>query len=292
VSSQAFYLTLPTGSLGQRFCVFHPAGGAVMRGAVVFVHPFAEEMNRSRRMAALQARAFAANGFAVLQMDLLGCGDSSGDFNDACWEAWVADVRQAVEWLAQRAGGPLWLWGLRAGCLLAAEAAAELDRAVNLLFWQPATSGKLLLQQFLRQRLAADLVSGSAKGAISVLRHELATQGRLEVSGYALGIDLANGLEGAALRPVQSVLAVHWLELTQHPSDAEMSPAAMRSIADWRSAGVQVFESVIRGPMFWQTVEIEDAPELLVASCAALLAGNSQYWPWNRPLDLNAKARR
>jgi len=259
VSSKAFYLALPTGSLGQRFCVFHPADGAVARGAVVFVHPFAEEMNKSRRMAALQARAFAAKGFAVLQMDLLGCGDSSGDFNDASWAAWVADVRHAVEWLAQRASGPLWLWGLRAGCLLAAEAAGGLDRAVNLLFWQPATSGKLLLQQFLRQRLAADLVSGSSKGAISVLRNEL-------------GVDLANGLEGAALRPVQSVLAVHWLELAQHHSDAEMSPAAMKSIADWRSAGVQVFESVVRGPMFWQTVEIEEAPELLAASCAALLA--------------------
>lgn len=243
-----------------------------MRGAVVYVHPFAEEMNKSRRMAALQARAFAADGFAVLQMDLLGCGDSSGDFNDASWAAWVADVQQAVEWLAQRVSGPLWLWGLRAGCLLAVEAASGLDRAVNLLFWQPATSGKLLLQQFLRQRLAADLLSGSAKGAIAGLRNELSAQGRVEVSGYALGIDLANGLEGAALRPVQSVLAVHWLELAQSHGGAEMSPVARRSIAEWRSAGIQVIESVVRGPMFWQTVEIEEAPELLIASCAALFA--------------------
>jgi hypothetical protein len=53
-----FFLDTPD---GQRFCLFHPPG-APCRGAVVYVHPFAEEMNRSRRMAALQARALAAQG--------------------------------------------------------------------------------------------------------------------------------------------------------------------------------------------------------------------------------------
>ncbi len=70
-----------------------------MRGAVVYVHPFAEEMNKSRRMAALQSRALAAAGFAVLQIDLLGCGDSSGDFGDASWDEWIDDVLLAVRWL-------------------------------------------------------------------------------------------------------------------------------------------------------------------------------------------------
>jgi len=42
-------------------------------------------MNKSRRMVALQARALAGRGFAVLQMDALGCGDSAGDMQDATW---------------------------------------------------------------------------------------------------------------------------------------------------------------------------------------------------------------
>ncbi len=49
-------------------------------------------MNKSRRMAALQARAFAAMGFGVLQIDLFGCGDSSGDFSDARWDIWKQDL--------------------------------------------------------------------------------------------------------------------------------------------------------------------------------------------------------
>jgi hypothetical protein len=37
---------------GQRFAIFHPAATPKPRGAVLYAHPFAEEMNKSRRMAA------------------------------------------------------------------------------------------------------------------------------------------------------------------------------------------------------------------------------------------------
>ena len=128
--TEAFFLPIPSLSGGQRFCVYHPAQGGVMRGQVLYVHPLAEEMNKSRRMAAQQARALSTAGFAVLQIDLLGCGDSSGDFGDATWSAWIDDVLAACHWLRIRrtsvnsAGStksvPLWLWGLRSGCFGAA----------------------------------------------------------------------------------------------------------------------------------------------------------------------------
>jgi exosortase A-associated hydrolase 2 len=152
--AQAFFLAVETPVPGQRFCLFHPAQGDVVRGRVVYVHPFAEEMNKSRRMAARGARALAAAGFSVLQIDLHGCGDSSGDFGDASWQGWIDDVLRASRWLggrdADHAAAPLWLWGLRAGCLLAAAAAARLDEACNFCFWQPVTAGRQQLQQFLR----------------------------------------------------------------------------------------------------------------------------------------------
>src|SRR5665647_3289851 len=122
-------------------------------------------------MAALQSRALAQAGYAVLQIDLLGCGDSSGDFGDATWQGWVSDVVQGCHWLRsqsnfQCAGSgqrPLWLWGLRAGCLLAVEAARQVGEPCNFLFWQPPAAGKPLLQQFLRLKVAADLLGGQAK---------------------------------------------------------------------------------------------------------------------------------
>jgi hypothetical protein len=60
----------PGAAGGPRFAVLHRPPGTP-RGLVVFVHPFAEEMNKARRMAALQARALAGHGWAVLMSDLL-----------------------------------------------------------------------------------------------------------------------------------------------------------------------------------------------------------------------------
>ena len=70
MNTEAFFL--PAGD-GQRFCLYRPAEfapGGGTRGHVVFVHPFAEEMNKSRRMAALQA---IAAGISATPLGLLGC---------------------------------------------------------------------------------------------------------------------------------------------------------------------------------------------------------------------------
>src|SRR6476620_8431972 len=105
---------------GRRFCLYHaPRAEKECRGAFIYVHPFGEEMNKSRRMAAMQARAFAAMGFGVLQIDLFGCGDSSGEFREARWNIWKQDLAVARSWLGNRVAAPVSLWGLRLGALLA-----------------------------------------------------------------------------------------------------------------------------------------------------------------------------
>ena len=107
---------------GDRFCLLHAPAQQQQphKGGIVYVHPFAEEMNKSRRMAALQSRRLAALGYAVLQIDLFGCGDSSGDIADADLDVWLRDLDAAAEWLAGQGHRPLYLWGLRLGALLAA----------------------------------------------------------------------------------------------------------------------------------------------------------------------------
>src|SRR5205823_606352 len=158
------------------------------------LHPFAEEMNKSRRMAALQARAFAARGYAVLQIDLLGCGDSSGGFDDARWSRWKHDVRNAQRWLSDHAEGPMHLWGLRLGALLAADCAREQDASfASLLMWQPVTSGAQFMTQFLRLRLTNEMLSGAAaRGGVEPLRAQLAAGRALEIGGYELTPELAS----------------------------------------------------------------------------------------------------
>ena len=269
MNTQAFFLPSDGPAGGQRFCLYHPAQGEAARSAIVYVHPFAEEMNKSRRMAALQSRAFAQAGHAVLQIDLLGCGDSSGDFGDARWTDWVNDIVQASHWLQSRAQAPLWLWGLRAGCLLAADAAHRLNKLSGLLFWQPATSGKLVLQLFLRLKTASDMLAGEAKQAMQRMRARLAAGESVEVAGYHLAGALASSLEEAALAPATHVPRLEWLELATR-ADAALSPASAAKLSQWQDARRVVRSQMVNGPSFWQTTEIEEAPALLDASVMAL----------------------
>ena len=250
-----------------------------MSGQVLYIHPLAEEMNKSRRMAALQARALSAAGFAVLQIDLLGCGDSSGDFGDATWSAWVDDVLAACQWLRRQptsvdcAGSakpvPLWLWGLRSGCLLAADAAGKLPEPCHFLFWAPAPAGKPLLQQFLRLKVAGDMLTGNSKGVMQGMRYQLAAGETVEVAGYALNPALANGLEQASLNPPEAATRLEWLELSTR-SDAALTPVATQALERWHQAGYTVRSHQVTGPSFWQTAEIEDAPDLISATLAAM----------------------
>ena len=281
---KAFFLPAELAEGGQRFCLFYPAecgqNGGATRGLVLYIHPFAEEMNKARRMAALQARALAQGGYSVLQIDLSGCGDSSGDFSDATWKSWVSDVVQGCHWLRsqsniQSAGSdnvPLWLWGLRAGCLLAVEAAKELNEACNFLFWQPPSSGKPLLQQFLRLKVAGDMLGGQSKGVMESMRQQLAAGSPVEIAGYMLSSGLAVGLEQAALVPPASMgqaRRLEWFELSTR-EDPSFSPVSAKTTAQWQQAGFRTGSHIVHGPLFWQTTEIEDAPALIAATTAAL----------------------
>lgn len=281
---EPLFLSLGPGPLGQRFALHHAPCNGPAQGLVVYVHPFAEEMNKARRMAALQARAFAARGFAVLQIDLLGCGDSGGDFGDATWEQWLDDVVHACRWLQQRHAPrtgqdapSLWIWGLRLGCLLATEALARLDASAHLLLIQPPLSGKTVLQQFLRLGLAGSLVDAGGKNAMAKLRAALARDEPIELAGYVMNAALAAGMEAATLAPcaaLPSRRSVVWLELRPQV-DAEWSPMSLQAQQRWRDAGYAVEPELVSGPAFWQTTEIEEAPDLVAAACR-LLTGTTR----------------
>lgn len=264
---QAFFLS---GRWGQRFCLYHAARNGKARGAIIYLHPFAEEMNKSRRMAALQAQAMASAGFDVLQIDLLGCGDSAGDFSDATWQIWQHDLLDAYRWLRTQSEAPLTLWGLRAGCLLAAGAAVDLPEAADFVFWQPVVSGKQHWQQFMRLKMAGELASGQAKGVTEQLRQQLAAGQAVEIAGYSVAPGLAAGLEMADLQPpAQQSGRVAWFELSTR-EDATLAPVSQKRIEQWQAAGFTVEAKVVNGPGFWQTAEIEEAPELIAATLAAL----------------------
>lgn len=268
---EASFLQGPSGR--RLFSTFRLPHGAV-RGCVLHVAGFAEEMNKSRRMIAEGGRALAEAGFAVQQVDLSGCGDSSGDFADASWSDWVDDVESAARGLQSRVQAPLWLWGLRTGCLLAAQASERLPHVAGHLFWQPVTSGKSALQQFLRLKMAASLQEPGSRGVIEECRKALAAGEWVEVAGYRLPPAIAAGLESASLSPPATAAPSVWLEVSARPDDGPL-PATSAAMARWQAAGHVTRYAAVQGPAFWQSVWMEHAPELIAATRTLLAESGS-----------------
>lgn len=288
VTMQPFFLDVSGRSC---FCLYHPPVlvDAVARGAIVYIHPFAEEMNFSRRTVALQARALAAQGYAVLQIDLSGCGDSAGDFSEARWSAWLADIIAAARWMQSHrinhhptdSTEPLIFWGLRAGCLLAAEAASALEEPVNFLFWQPVLSGAAYWRQFQRIEVAARALENYG----NVRENEAAPVAEntpvTEIAGYCISSELVAGLSAAQLvlpantRRVSCVELKHWQAPEQgNATLLALSPPLESVAAAWREQGASVRCAVVPSAAFWQIAEAEDCPALRTATVQLLMEGS------------------
>ncbi len=252
---------------GTRFCLYHaPAPQVPARGAILYVHPFAEELNRARRMASLMSRRFAALGYAVLQIDLFGCGDSCGDFGVARWEIWKRDLATARAWLAERSPGPMQLWGLRLGGLLALEcaAAAPVD---GIILWQPFLHGRTCINQFLRQGHAHGHAAGPA-----AMRADLLARGVLEVGGYELSAALVAAIDGCAAAHLRlPPCPVHWFASVS-PAPARLAASAARLAEHWAAGGTTVHLHPVDGLPFWGANAIVECPALLAATSAVLSA--------------------
>jgi exosortase A-associated hydrolase 2 len=264
---EAFFL--PGSAAGERFCLLTHAADPV--GTLIFVHPFAEEMNKSRRMVALAAEAFAARGWSTLQIDLTGCGDSAGDFGDASWDLWVNDCRDAWLWVNTHLGGAVALWGLRSGALVLADWLRSGGVAAPLLLWQPVGNGRQHLTQFLRLKAAGEMLADAdAKSAMESVRASLKAGISVDVAGYCLSPALARGMESSTLGLHNAYAApVVALELGP-PGREEVSPALRVLIDRWVGAGIRCRAQSVAGPAFWQTQEIELCPALIDASLLAL----------------------
>lgn len=262
--TEAGFLAAPE---GERFVLIRrPAGGA-LRGTVMLVPPLAEEMNKGRRMFAEAARALAAAGWQVVQVDLHGCGDSDGEFGDATWSGWIEDLTRAEQ--AYAGAGELWFWGVRAGALLIAPMLARRPDA-NLLLWQPAIDGAMTLDQLLRLRTAAAVVGNENGADRKALRERLMRGAAVEVGGYQVSPRLAEGLREARLALAANFTGrVVWIDVVASVHDSARM-AATRMVDAWRRGGHTVDFTTVQGAPFWQTVETVEVPELIDATQRAL----------------------
>jgi len=141
----------------------------------------------------------------------------------------------------------------------------------QLLLWQPVSSGEQFLTQFLRLRLAAEMLAdGAAQTGVRELRETLRRGVTLEIAGYALDPRLAAEIDAQDLADlVPAVKHVHCLEVTA-AAEPKVSPASQRALDAWRSKGLDVRAAAVTGEPFWATIEVTECEALLAATESSL----------------------
>jgi exosortase A-associated hydrolase 2 len=235
-----------------------------VRGTLLVVPAFAEEMNKTRRMLSEATVALADAGFGSVLVDLYGTGDSDGEFGDANWDGWVRDLATADEHSTARGAPITHVLAVRAGCLLAAAYLRDASRRPrHCVFWQPVIDGSRYMDQFLRLRLAGGLLGDAPKETLSSLRARLIAAGTLEVAGYDLPAALETSIGGLRLPALlaSGPTTVEWVEVLRSTDTSE--PAATKhAIAQTRESGCEVRQSRVTGDQFWATTEVTVVPEL------------------------------
>ncbi len=260
---------------GRRlFCVQRHALATPITMRVLVVPPFAEELNKCRRLLALCAHSLAAAGAEVWCPDWSGSGDSAGEFADANWSDWVDELCAFDAALAQAAPGtaPVYL-ALRSGALLLSAAGARLRdfRLARVLLWQPVLDGGRYVQQFLRLRVMTSRLSGHDE-TLQALLARLAQGELLEVGGYGLRAQLTAGLAAAQASPA-SLGAARALTIFEFKNTGAASPSlpVVEFVAACQTLGCVAAVHMVECEQFWATQEICAPAAAIDASLAALL---------------------
>lgn len=263
----ALYSTHPLfldSSLGKIFVIQYKPDGEPL-GSVIFVPPFAEEMNKCRPMMTRQARRLAELGFSSIVFDLYGTGDSDGDFGEAAWGDWVADLYSVAKLTEFASNRPVWLIGIRLGAHIALELLRDGSVPIDgAIFWNAVTKGKIFMNQFLRLKLASELtVETEQRQTVNELRDELANNKTIEIAGYDVGNEIVTTIDKLDLHLLpKSDTKIWMLEATENPSLA-LSPAILRVKQHAMENGVDIELLAVEGPPFWATQEIAIAPKLI-----------------------------
>jgi exosortase A-associated hydrolase 2 len=262
------------GEPGRRiFVLLRPARGT-RRGCLLIVPPFAEEMNKTRRMLSDVGDALAQRGFDVVLPDLFGTGDSEGNFEDATWECWRDDLATVSTWCTARGAGVTSLLAVRLGCALASDALrnAAFAPVATTVLWQPVFDGERFMNQFLRLRVAASMMDGGVQESVVSLRDQLNAGRSLEVAGYAMRPALVTGID--AVKAPKCVAAdfgrVYWFEVVQD-ADAGLPPASARIANAVREGASPLATKTFFGEPFWSSTEIVRNETMVTATIDTLV---------------------
>jgi alpha-beta hydrolase superfamily lysophospholipase len=236
----------------------------VRRGAGIVLCPaLGYEYMSSYRAWRMLAERLAAIGFDALRVDYDGTGNSAGDPEDPDRAgAWVQSVVRAIAEARQLSGaGPIALIGLRAGALLALQAAASAGGVERLVLWSPFSSGRA----YVRELKAITRLSGHDEPGESEDDSAINAEGHIFTSETLESLARWT-LDDIPVRPARDVLLV----------DRDDRPAEQLIDTRLQSLGSSVTRIRARG-----TAEMLLPPHLAKVPDEALDEIAAWFRPWH-----------
>ncbi|MBX9869364.1 MAG: hydrolase 2, exosortase A system-associated [Burkholderiaceae bacterium] len=264
-ASEFFFLDTAT---GKRLCLLRKNQAlADSRAVIIFIQAFGEEMNRSRRMATLQAQQLIQLGFAVVIMDFCGTGDSEGELANTTWQTWKSDLQYLCSWIRERTDSPICLLGLRLGALLAIDFSGNHDFPIRrTVLWQPVFDGEQYFSEFFRTHLMTKILNVHNNEKIKEEKTDSlknSVNQTVEISGYEISPTFKQSVISIKIEQFEKIpTEVTWIEIDRHLSAAlskrrQHHQFALREIA-------QQFDFIkCQGEQFWNTQEISVCTELI-----------------------------
>ena len=255
VSENTVFLPSPQGALATHL----QTSRQVIR-TVVIVPSLVEERKACHLALTETGRLLAAQGAAVLRFDPCGCGDATAAFATCSVADWVEDLRTAAHTLRQMHPQVPLIWlGVRAGALLALQAAAAADdstRPAALVLWEPVT-GPDFIRQLLQRRLVNEMVAyGQARLGRRAIEERLAQGETVDFDGFAMS--------GRLYRDLQGLQPCAW----KGPGVILTTGPDARTADTCHGLAPNTTRLSLRLPPFWNTVGQVDTRALTDATAA------------------------
>ena len=235
------------------------------RKAVVFVPPFAEELNRSKRMFVLCARQLASAGLDAVCFDYAGTGDSYGNWGEFELSDWQANLTAVCDYLYNSGINDVSLVALRFGALVAAETISTGNVSIaKCVLWDPVENGEGFIRQLIRLKIAAAMAEEAKKISTKDVQAAIDQQGFVEIAGYSLSAPLIDSIKKLKLRDtIEAVVensSLYWVTLTgkNQASKSSFRPASLPEGLE-KQVSIQQINDV----RFWMQQEVTVAPTLL-----------------------------
>jgi exosortase A-associated hydrolase 2 len=149
------------------------------------------------------------------------------------------------------------------------------DAIQSLILWHPVTSGETFLTQFLRLRLANQMMEDGEEKTSSTrtLREAFAAGSAVEVAGYEIAPALALSLDELDVLPLAPAnTPVHWIDIVADAA-RPMAPASARTVGIWEQQGVDLTLHRVSCPPFWSAQEVIISAELLSVTTSIVAQG-------------------